>query len=621
LLGDERFVVRERAIAELARRGSSSIAALREALKSGSADARRNAVWALTRIDAAEARAAVREALVDAELSNTLAALHSVGLWRDREAVDPLLDLLKSSAPAVRREAATAIGRCGNEKCVEPLLAQLVGTSDRFIEQALIFAVIEIDSADATRAGLRNKDPKIQRGALIALEQMPSAAIQESDVSPLLKSDDLALQKSALWILGRHSGWTQGLVEFLSKWLDKPELSKEQRELVLDALGGGKGNREVQQLIADKLESASVAVDTKLLLLEVMASGRDRRYPKTWDAPLRTSLRSANVSIARQAIATAAQLARSRFADRFDEVALDENRPITVRVEAAAAAAAGNEAPSDRVLAFLLEQCAAEETEVVSRLTIARALSNAHLTRDQLEQMIRILPMAGPLELPMLLKAYEECPEPVAGKELFAALIKSPGLHTLSATRVRQMVERYPKSTQGEAAELLSRFGSETESQAARMKELEYALSGGDAERGRGLFFGKAACSQCHKVDQVGSGDGPDLSQIGAIRTRRDLIEAIVFPSATFARGYEPVTVFVSGRSVSGVLRKETTKHTYILTADRSETAVPREEIEEIIPSRLSIMPQGLDRNLTPAEFRDLIAFLSALPSQAARAR
>lgn len=616
LLGDERFMVSTRAIAELAQRGPSSIAALRETLRSNSATARRNAVWALTRIDATGARAAVRAALTDTELSNTLAALHSVGLRRDREAVDQLLELLRSSQAAVKREAATALGRSGDGKCVAELLDQLAQTSDRFVEQALIFAIIEIDSPEPTRAGLHSKNSKIQRGSLIALEQMAHGDIQQRDVSPLLKADDLAIQKTALWVLGRHSGWTQGLSEFLSRWLDQPELSTDQRELVVEALSGGKGSREVQQLIADKLESATVAIDIKLLLLEVMANGQTKRFPAAWESPLRKNLQSTTESVARQAIATASSLARSRFADMFAAMALDANRPIAVRIEAAIAATAGDEAPSDRVFEFLLEQCAAADTEAVSRMTIARALGNAHLTGAQLERMVRIVPVAGPLELPLLLKAYEESPEPVAGQQLFAALAKSPGLHSVSSNRIRQLVERYPKATRVAAAELLSRFGSETESQAARMKELEFALSGGDEDRGRGLFFGKAACSQCHKVDRVGSGVGPDLSQLGGIRTRRDLIEAIAFPSATFARGYEPVTVFVSGRSVSGVLTKETAKHTYILTADRSETAVPREEIEEIVPGRLSIMPQGLDRNLTPAEFRDLIAFLSSLTSK-----
>jgi putative heme-binding domain-containing protein len=160
---------------------------------------------------------------------------------------------------------------------------------------------------------------------------------------------------------------------------------------------------------------------------------------------------------------------------------------------------------------------------------------------------------------------------------------------------------------------VLKQFGAAAESQAARMKELEFALTGGDAIRGHDLFMGKAACSQCHRVNKLGANIGPDLSQIGETRTRRDLLEAIAFPSATFARGYEPITVIVSGRTVTGILRGETTKEVTLMTPGRSEITLPRDEIEEILPNPVSIMPQGLDRNLTSEELRDVVAFLASL--------
>jgi putative heme-binding domain-containing protein len=160
---------------------------------------------------------------------------------------------------------------------------------------------------------------------------------------------------------------------------------------------------------------------------------------------------------------------------------------------------------------------------------------------------------------------------------------------------------------------VLKKFGAITESQAARMRELEFALVGGDVTRGHDLFMGKAACSQCHRVNKEGANIGPDLSHIGEIRTRRDFLEAIAFPSATIARGYEPVAVIVSGRTFTGILRGESAKEVTLLTPGRSETTLPRDEIDEILPSSVSIMPQGLDRNLNSEELRDLVAFLASL--------
>src|SRR5262249_24389053 len=66
LLGAPRTVVRKRAIARAAALGTDAVSELEKLVRSGkTAEARRNAVWALTRIDAAEARAAVRRALAD----------------------------------------------------------------------------------------------------------------------------------------------------------------------------------------------------------------------------------------------------------------------------------------------------------------------------------------------------------------------------------------------------------------------------------------------------------------------------------------------------------------------------------------------------------------------------
>ena len=70
---------------------------------------------------------------------------------------------------------------------------------------------------------------------------------------------------------------------------------------------------------------------------------------------------------------------------------------------------------------------------------------------------------------------------------------------------------------------------------------LEPLLRRGNASRGREVFFGsKAACSACHFILGVGGHVGPDLSRIGEGRTSRDLLEAILYPSASFARGFEP---------------------------------------------------------------------------------
>src|SRR5262249_59105313 len=118
----------------------------------------------------------------------------------------------------------------------------------------------------------------------------------------------------------------------------------------------------------------------------------------------------------------------------------------------------------------------------------------------------------------------------------------------------------------------------------------------------------------CHTVAGVGGTIGPELSRISSIRTPRDLLESIVFPSASIVRGHEAYLVMTkAGRSYSGLLKQATADAVTLVTTERTEVRLPRADIEEIQPSRVSIMPQGLDTQLSKPELTDLIAYLASL--------
>ena len=81
--------------------------------------------------------------------------------------------------------------------------------------------------------------------------------------------------------------------------------------------------------------------------------------------------------------------------------------------------------------------------------------------------------------------------------------------------------------------------------QAKRLDQLAEFLPKGDPVRGEKLFHdaAKSLCSTCHVKEDKGVDFGPDLTRIGAIRSERDLLEAIVYPSSTIARYYELLMV------------------------------------------------------------------------------
>jgi putative heme-binding domain-containing protein len=150
--------------------------------------------------------------------------------------------------------------------------------------------------------------------------------------------------------------------------------------------------------------------------------------------------------------------------------------------------------------------------------------------------------------------------------------------------------------------------------QKAKLEKLLTAMEQGDIRRGQSVFHSaKAACSTCHSVGYVGGKLGPDLTKIGSIRTERDLLESIVFPSASFVRSYEPVVVMTkAGKQYNGLLRKDAADEVVVATAADQEVHVPRADVDEVQPSTVSVMPAGLDQQLSPRELADLVAFLRA---------
>ena len=156
LLDDARPAVQNRTLYQLSKLGNGAVAALDRAVKtSTSVESRRNAVWALTRIQTAQAREAVRSALNDRDDSVRQAALHSAGLWRDGAALPQVTQALTSGRPAVQRAAAEALGRLGDPRAVRDLLAAAAAPVDRTLEHSVTYALIEIADPSFTASGCR----------------------------------------------------------------------------------------------------------------------------------------------------------------------------------------------------------------------------------------------------------------------------------------------------------------------------------------------------------------------------------------------------------------------------------------------------------------------------------
>jgi putative heme-binding domain-containing protein len=138
----------------------------------------------------------------------------------------------------------------------------------------------------------------------------------------------------------------------------------------------------------------------------------------------------------------------------------------------------------------------------------------------------------------------------------------------------------------------------------------------GDIARGSRLFADeqKLACSRCHSVDGTAAKAGPDLFAVGDKFGRRDLVEAVLLPSATISPGYGTVIVETKeADEYQGILKQATDSGLQLMGADGKLIAIATSEIKEQRGSLLSLMPEELHTGLSLQEFTDLTEYLASL--------
>ncbi len=613
LFSDPRPAVVERAIEFLVPRGDAAMGALATALFEGDYRSRQHAMWALARINTENSRLLLRQALSDDDVPGRLAAVNAIGDIRDQESILAVIDRLLNDEPPVRREAATALGRLKQVQAVPAILKALRSSADRFEEHALIYALIEINDRQATQEGLNDESSAVRRAALLALDQMTAGNLTRQDVTPLLAGDDPALLEAVIDILGRHPEWAEALDGTLEEWLAIETPSAEQLAVLRGAVTALAARPAVQQRVAGALADTNTQLPVVAALLEAL-SAADLDQTQAFDAALGAVLKRNDESLLRSAIFTAERLAGGRLAKPLLAVGLNTSRSTDVRLAALRAAAGAEQQVSDAVLSFLSEPFSRDDA-LAERLAAAEALGKFKLTSMQRKKLLPLVDSVSPLELTWLLAAFAGDADPATGRALLAALEASSAKGTLNERQLREALAAYPAEVRAAAEPLLISLHPAESDRAVRLASVLETLPAGDAKRGSEIFFDqRAACAACHRAGSRGEKIGPDLSTIGTVRNRRDLAEAILFPGASLARGYESYAIVTkSGQSHSGLVERQTAGAVFLRTTDRAQVRIARDDIEQMAPTATSIMPQGLDQVLSLTDLADVIAYLESL--------
>ncbi len=135
--------------------------------------------------------------------------------------------------------------------------------------------------------------------------------------------------------------------------------------------------------------------------------------------------------------------------------------------------------------------------------------------------------------------------------------------------------------------------------------------SHGSAEYGRKLFA-KAQCINCHRFGARGDGIGPDLSTVSRRFQKKEILESILFPSQVISDQYASKTVLTTdGRSITGLAAPQADGSLIVLQSNGQKASIQAADIEKIIPSKVSAMPEGLLNSLTLEEIADLFSYLN----------
>lgn len=172
--------------------------------------------------------------------------------------------------------------------------------------------------------------------------------------------------------------------------------------------------------------------------------------------------------------------------------------------------------------------------------------------------------------------------------------------------RVRMQMNSDPALRERARSLLAAKAGNRDEI----LKRYQAVLDKRTGVPAQGRIAFEKVCSKCHRLNGVGAEVGPDLATVRN-RTPDALLTDILIPSRSIAQMYEAYVVdTVSGGTLEGVIGEQTSTTITLVHEQGKKDVVPRSEIRQMFVSNLSAMPEDLDKELTPEQLADVIAYL-----------
>lgn len=134
----------------------------------------------------------------------------------------------------------------------------------------------------------------------------------------------------------------------------------------------------------------------------------------------------------------------------------------------------------------------------------------------------------------------------------------------------------------------------------------------GSAREGAKVFA--KICANCHRIDGQGFEAGPDISDVRN-RSRAAILYDVLDPNAKVEPRFTAYNVLTDdGKTFSGLIVTESPESIVLKMAAGKQETITRQEIVELKSSKISLMPEGIEKDVTVEQMTDLLEFLTNRP-------
>jgi putative heme-binding domain-containing protein len=536
-----------------------------------------------------------------------------------RGASTDLLADLRSGNPHQQLRACERLAqsRSVDGTAKDALFQLLNGPLDPALEHAAMNALIRHRWSALGELHKGPKNPDYIRRLLIIAENNPADAsgndINKRVATDNMDSEDAALARTALGVVTRLPGADEWAGPVLGKWLNASTVSPARLAALEGFCSSLLAKPKAQELVRQMLTHASSPIQQAAL--RVLASQTSGIANDSWLPPLEKALAGAKPGDLPLLLDAVKKLKSDRFNAKLQAIAGDEKQPLPLRLKALDSMKGMKLTPQTYTL--LHQVLTGSTASSAARIQASGMLAAASLDNSQVTDLAPLLATVGPVELKEFMPFLRKTKDEALLRTLATELAKNPAIASQQESAYRTAFADKPTEIfEGIVLPALRKANEATEAKKLLLPVLAQKVAElGCEEDGRKHFeAGKGTCIACHKIGNAGRAIGPDLSKIGAIRTERDLLESILFPSNTLARDYEAHVIETSdGQSCLGVIKSHTAEGLLVVDVAGQEKIVPHSNIVADTTLTTSLMPLGLDGTMSEQDLCDLVSWLRSL--------